>query len=156
MMHIAIPGYHDFELEYLVFDYNGTLAIDGIPKPQVLEQLAQLARTFRRSIVTADTYGVVQAQVQIPEVHIQILEKDRQCERKAEFVRQLGAAKTVAIGNGYNDHLMLREAALGMAVIQAEGAAYHTIANADLVFTNILEALECLRHPQRLIASLRR
>jgi len=111
---------------------------------------------FTIDIVTADTYGDVQGYIQIPEIRLHILDQDGQCEQKADVVVQLGATKTVAVGNGYNDHLMLRKAAIGIAVIQTEGAASLTLANADIVFTNILDALESLYHPTRLIASLRR
>jgi len=61
----------------------------------------------------------------------------------------------VALGNGRNDRLMLREAALGIALIQREGGAAETIASADLLSTSVIEALDLLLHPQRLIASLR-
>jgi soluble P-type ATPase len=61
----------------------------------------------------------------------------------------------VAIGNGRNDWLMLREAALGIAVIQREGAASKAIRSADIVMTDIHAAFELLLKSQRLIATLR-
>jgi soluble P-type ATPase len=50
---------------------------------------------------------------------------------------------------------MLKEAIIGIAVIQKEGLSYEALANSDLVFSSIIDALECLRYPIRLIASLR-
>jgi soluble P-type ATPase len=59
------------------------------------------------------------------------------------------------VGNGRNDRLMLKAAALGIAVLQKEGAAASALAAADLVLPNITDALDALEHPLRLIASLR-
>ncbi len=45
--------------------------------------------------------------------------------------RELGLEQTVCIGNGRNDRLMLKAAALGLAVILEEGIAGETIGAAD-------------------------
>jgi soluble P-type ATPase len=50
---------------------------------------------------------------------------------------------------------MLSAAALGIAIIQREGSAAETVASADVVSTNILDALELLHNPKRLVATLR-
>ena len=50
---------------------------------------------------------------------------------------------------------MLQESALGIAVIQTEGAAAPTIQAADVVALDILDALELLTNPLRLVATLR-
>jgi soluble P-type ATPase len=63
--------------------------------------------------------------------------------------------KTVAVGNGRNDRLMLQESALGIAVILNEGAAMQTLLCADVVCTDIVAALQLLIHPLRLTATLR-
>jgi soluble P-type ATPase len=67
----------------------------------------------------------------------------------------LGADHVVCVGNGRNDRLMLKEAALGIAVILQEGAAAETVAAADVVCTHIVSALELLHNPLRLTATLR-
>jgi soluble P-type ATPase len=63
------------------------------------------------------------------------------------------------VGNGRNDQLMLKEAALGIAVILEEGAAAATLNAtlnaADVVCTHIVSALELLTNPLRLMATLR-
>ena len=51
---------------------------------------------------------------------------------------------------------MLEEAAVGIVVIGAEGAAAHTVQAADLVVTSPLDALDLLLRPARLVAGLRR
>jgi soluble P-type ATPase len=60
----------------------------------------------------------------------------------------------VAIGNGRNDRKML-EAALGIALVQVEGGAVATLVSADVLALNILDALDLLRNPKRLVATLR-
>jgi soluble P-type ATPase len=68
---------------------------------------------------------------------------------------RLGAGRTACIGNGRNDRLMLKTAALGIAVLQGEGAASVALAAADLIAPTITEALDLLAKPLRLVASLR-
>ncbi len=50
---------------------------------------------------------------------------------------------------------VLAAAALGIAVVEGEGAAAATLASADVVVTSARGALELLRHPGRLVATLR-
>ena len=59
------------------------------------------------------------------------------------------------MGNGRNDRLMLQTAALGVAVCQAEGAAVPTMLAADVMGSDIQDALDLLIHPLRLVATLR-
>jgi soluble P-type ATPase len=156
MLEIKIPGYDELFIEYLVLDYNGTLAVDGIPLPGVLEILSELSRSLNIHVVTADSHRTAHNYFQLENISMHILEEGNQCQQKKVFVTRLGASKTVAIGNGYNDHLMLKEAIIGIAVLQKEGLSYEALANSDLVFGSIFDALDCIRYPMRLIASLRR
>jgi soluble P-type ATPase len=64
-------------------------------------------------------------------------------------------AVDASTGNGANDVLMIREAALGIAVVGPEGASGATVAAADLVCRSILEALDLVGEPQALAATLR-
>ena len=70
-------------------------------------------------------------------------------------MRELGPENVVAIGNGANDALMLKEAALGIAVIGEEGCSAALMKEADLVVTDIMNALGLVAHPERLVATLR-
>jgi soluble P-type ATPase len=51
--------------------------------------------------------------------------------------------------------MMLAAAALGIAVVQKEGAATETLSAADVVVSDIRSALDMLLFPKRLIATLR-
>lgn len=50
-----------------------------------------------------------------------MLEPAGQDQQKLKYVKDLGSSHVIAIGNGKNDLLMLRESALGIGIIQAEG-----------------------------------
>jgi soluble P-type ATPase len=152
---INIPGFKHLELAHLVLDYNGTLAVDGILLPGVRERLQGLAADVHIHVVTADTFGEVRATVADLPCTLHILPRQSQAEAKRDYVRGLDAAGTVCIGNGRNDRLMLAEAALGIAVILGEGASGACIAAADVICRDINEALDLLRHPLRLTATLR-
>jgi soluble P-type ATPase len=138
-----------------VLDYNGTLAFDGKLLPGVAEQLASLAPTICIHVITADTFGLAKEQLAGLPIKFTITPATSQAEAKLQFVSELGANSVVAIGNGRNDRKMLNAVALGIALIQREGGAAETLASADVVSTSVLDALELLRNPKRLIATLR-
>jgi soluble P-type ATPase len=155
ILEIDVPGYGCLKLRHLVMDYNGTLALDGQLIPGVGKQLIQLSQSLNLHVVTADTHGGAQLNLKNLPCRLQVLPPDHQAEAKKVYVQQLGAGETVAIGNGRNDRLMLREAALGIAVILNEGACSATLADADMVCTSIADALDMLLFPLRLVAGLR-
>jgi P-type E1-E2 ATPase len=155
LIEINIPGFKHLKLAHLVLDYNGTLAVDGALFPGVQERLQRLAAEVHIHIITADTFGQVRATVADLPCTLHILPRQAQAEAKRDYVRGLGADGTICIGNGRNDRLMLAEAALGIAVILAEGACSACITTADVVCRDINDALDLLRHPLRLTATLR-
>lgn len=155
MIAIPIPGGETLRLEHLVTDYNGTLARDGALLPGVAEALTLLSATLTVHVVTADTFGSVrQALTDVP-CRLAVLPPGAQDQAKQAYCAALGVQGCVCIGNGRNDRLMLKAAALGMAVVQGEGAAVETLFAADLVAPDILTALGLLLNPERLTATLR-
>lgn len=155
MIEIRIPGFKHLRLDHLVLDYNGTLAVDGCLIPGVKDRLQKLGEHLHIHVVTADTHGGVRNALGALMCSLHLLPKDRQAEGKRDYVRRLNVDRTVCIGNGRNDRMMLEEAALGIAVINAEGACSSGIAAADVVCTSIEDALDLLQHPLRLTATLR-
>ncbi|HGY54288.1 MAG TPA: ATPase P [Caldithrix abyssi] len=155
MIRIDVPVFGLLSLEYLVMDYNGTLAIDGRLIAGVTEAIEKLSNDMEIHIVTADTFGKVRKEMKGLPVVTKILPPANQAEAKRAYVRTLGEHRCVCIGNGRNDRLMLKEAALGIAAIQNEGAARATVESADIVVNHIVDALNLLIHPLRLIATLR-
>lgn len=155
MIEIDIPGFRHLRLAHIVSDYNGTLAADGVLLPGVKDALAALAGNVRLHVITADTFGLATGQLAGLPVELTITSAESQDEAKLEFVARLGADSVFAIGNGRNDRKMLEAAAIGVALIQKEGAAAETLASADLVSSSVVDALGLLSNPKRLIATLR-
>lgn len=156
MLDVDIPGFGRLRLEHLVLDFNGTLALDGALLPGVAEILRELSAALTLHVVTADTYGNCARTLEGLPVRLTLLEPGDEDRAKRAVVRALDPARCVAVGNGRNDMLMLREAALGVAVLQAECASARALCVADLVAPDILSALELLRRPARIKAGLRR
>jgi len=155
MIDIDIPGHKRLRLSHLVLDYNGTLACDGNLAEGVAERLTALAADLEIHVITADTFGKAKAGLAGLPCRLSILPASDQAAAKLEYVEQLGADAVVSMGNGRNDRLMLEAAALGVAVLFAEGAAVETVQAADVVTPGILPALDLLSHPRRLVATLR-
>jgi soluble P-type ATPase len=154
MIAITIPGHKQLRLDHAVFDVNGTLAMDGELLPGVELLLDQLGQQVQIHLLTADTHGkqaAIDAQLGLK---AQII--TRGAAQKADYVRELGAAKVVAIGNGANDVKMCEIAGLSIAIMGPEGVAGELVRTADVLVRSIDDALELLLHPQRVRATLRR
>ena len=156
MLRIEIPGYGDSGLEFLVMDFNGTLACDGALIEGVRAALETLSKQLQLHVVTADTFGRAREALCDVPCRLVVLPAGNQAEAKRDYVEALGASASAAIGNGRNDSLMLKAAALGIALMQQEGAAKEAILAADVVSPDILSGLGLLAHPLRLKATLRR
>lgn len=155
MIEIDIPGRETLRLDYLVADFNGTLAVDRALLPGVAEALYRLAERLSVHVVTADTFGSArQALAGIP-CELTVLPPGGQDAAKLRHVERLGTARCVCIGNGRNDRAMLAAAALGIAVMQGQGTAVETLLAAEVAVADIGAALGLLLNPARLVATLR-
>lgn len=155
MISVDIPGFGALRLAHLVVDFNGTLAENGVMLPGVPDLLRDLSSVLAIHVVTADTFGSAARQLAGLPVNLEVLGADGQGPAKRAYVIGLSADSVVAIGNGRNDEAMLKTAALGIALIQGEGAATATINAATAVCPGIVAALEMLKYPVRLTATLR-
>jgi P-type E1-E2 ATPase len=156
MIQITIPGVGEYQLEHLVMDVNGTLALDGQLIGGVAEKITSLRGQVSIHLLTADTHGkqsAIDQQLGLTAVRVQ---PGGESLQKADYVRRLGVEKVVAIGQGANDAEMLAAARLGICVMSVEGTARESLLAADLLMPTILAALELLEHPKRIVASLRR
>jgi soluble P-type ATPase len=152
MRTIAIPNSVVFQLEHLVLDVNGTLTNGGELIDGVGAKLRKLGEALEIHLLSTDTFGSLHHVASVLIVAARVVGEGAE---KAAFVEELGSARCVAIGNGANDRDMLREAAVGIAVIGPEGAAGTTIAVADVVCRSIGDALELLLDDRALAATLR-
>ena len=155
MLEINIPGFGMVRLEHLVTDFSGTLSVEGKLLPGVREQLSALASQLTVHIITADTFGTVQREIEGIQGELKLLALNDQDIQKEDYVKKLGADHVVAVGNGNNDRRMLHAARLGIAVIEGEGASAQAVMAADIVVRNIVDALGLLLNPIRCKATLR-
>ena len=155
MISIDIPGWRNLEIEYVVFDLNGTLTEDGKVLPNVKERIRSLSESLKVYIVTADTLSTARETLQDLQVELVIIPGENSQRGKVDFLKTLRPEVTLAIGNGSNDQLMLQESALGIAVLQGEGMSRAAMENADIIVKDISDAFDLLLKPKRLIATLR-
>jgi len=155
MIDIQIPGFKHVAVEYLVLDFNGTIACDGVISEGTLQLLTGLSRNVEIHILTADTHGNAASACRDLPCRLVVLSEGNQDVAKRDYVRKLGKDRAVCIGNGRNDRLMVGEAAVGIAIIGEEGASAETVRNADVVCRSASEALSLLVNPRRLVATLR-
>jgi P-type E1-E2 ATPase len=156
MIELIIPGCGTLQLEHLVSDVNGTIAVDGMLQEGMSRSIKNLRDRLSVHLLTADTHGrqnVIDQQLGFEAIRVQ---PGLESEQKAAYVRGIGAERVVAIGQGANDAGMLKTAALGICVLSPEGTAVETLLSADLVVPNISAALQLLENPLRVVASLRR
>jgi P-type E1-E2 ATPase len=151
-IHVPVPGGQDLVLEHLVLDVNGTLTDRGEPITAAVSALELLREHLQLHLLTADTFGTAAAFAASLgcECHTVDSAEDKHCH-----IERLGAHRCVAVGNGRNDRLMLRAAALGIAVIGPEGLHADALAAADVLALSIDEALGLLSDPGTLTATIR-
>jgi soluble P-type ATPase len=134
---------------------NGTLATDGRIPGELKTKIQALAQKAKIYILTADTQGTASEEVKGLEVELVKIEEEESTSGKFDFLKTINPEKTVVLGNGNNDHLILKEAGLGIGVLGEEGMAVSAMNDADLVVKNISDGLDLLMKPKRLVATLR-
>jgi soluble P-type ATPase len=155
MIAVNIPGWGNIDIENILLDLNGTIATDGIVPGDVREKINLLSEKVKIYVLTADTQGTAREEIQDMKAElIKIVEKDSK-RGKFDFLKTLSPVSTVVIGNGNNDELILREAALGIAILGDEGMSALAVKHADIIVKNISDALDLFLKPKRLIATLR-
>jgi len=155
MLTIEIPGYRGLNIQHVVCDFNGTIAVDGRLIPGVASLVDELSTHVEFHVITADTFGSVKKELQDIPCRVTIIPLENQAESKLTYVSELGLDRTVCIGNGRNDRLMVKEAVLGIGLVQAEGMSALLLSASDIVCTGIVDALYLLKEPNRLVATLR-
>ncbi len=155
MIQIEIPGLQNLVIENLLLDLNGTLALDGKVSPVIAGKVKILTRKINIFIVSADTMNTASAVSSALGIEL-IRISGNEAEEKARVLRKLGPGKTAAMGNGFNDSVMVKESALGICVIGKEGASPVTMMASDIVVLSFDYALDLFLKPKRLIATLRK
>jgi soluble P-type ATPase len=154
-MIIKIPGRETVEIKNIIFDYNGTIAIDGQLIEGAAKSINELSSDFNFHVITADTFGSVNNELKDVTCKVIKIPEQNQDQTKVEYLLKLGKETTLCVGNGRNDKLMLKESVVGIAVIQDEGTSTDTLMASDIICKSIMDVLEFLKKPDRLKATLR-
>ncbi len=149
---IAIPGRAALGLEHLLLDVNGTLTNRGVLIDDVEDRLGRLRGTLEIRLVSADTFGTLDAIAERLEV---VAVRASSGEDKLRVLNELGRERCAVVGNGANDVAVLEAAALGLAVLGPEGASAAALRCADVVCGSAVAALDLLLDPMALSATLR-
>lgn len=152
-LRLEIPGRRSLKLTHMALDFNGTLALDGKLIAGVQTRLRELSRRFALVICTADTHGNARRSLRSLPVELEIVSNGHD---KPKALSPKLWKSAIAIGNGHNDVAMFRCARFGIAILGPEGAAPEVLRHADVVTSNVLDALDLLRFPKRLVGTLRK
>ncbi len=155
-MKTKIPGIGELDIEYVAMDFNGTIAVDGKMKEGVRSRIIKLAELYKVYVITSDTQGTASRELAGLPVALEIYDTGNAGEKKLQTVERLGAGRCACVGNGRNDVLMFRAAALRIAVLETEGLYAPLLREADLLARSSEDALDLLLDPKRLISGLRK
>ena len=156
MITILRSGQEPLEIDFILLDFEGTLASDRRVHPKAKDRINLLSKRTKIYILTKEEKILVEEVLKKVKAEIIYLMEGEASQQKLDLLRQLGASRTVAIGNGVDDVLMIEEAGLGISVMGKEGTFSEAMKKADVVFMNILDALDFLLKPLRQKATLNR
>ena len=154
MIHIQRPGQEPLEIDFILISFEGALASDRRVHPKAKDKINLLSRRSKIYILTKEEKERMEEVLRKVNAEIIYLTEGESSQKKSDLVRQLGATRAVTVGNGVDDVPMMKEAAFGLCVIGKEGASSEAVKNADVVFTDILDALDFLLKPLRQKATL--
>lgn len=154
MISVDIPGFERLRLEYLVLDFNGTLALDGELLPGVAERITELSKQIEIHVLSADLHGSCNEKLAGLPVKLSII-KGREDDAKLDYVKDLGREACCAVGNGRNDRLMLEAVEVGICVMGLECSAVAAASRSDVLAPSVQTALDLLLKPNRLLGTLR-
>jgi soluble P-type ATPase len=154
MMTILRPGQEPLEIDFILLDFDGTLASDRRVHPKVKDKINLLSKRTKIYILTKEGKELVEEALKKVKAEIIYLIEGEATQQKLDLLRQLGATKTVAIGNGADDAPMMEEAGFGICIMSKEGTSTEALKKADAVFMDILDALDFLLKPLRQKATL--
>ena len=154
MILIQRPGRDPLEIDFILIDFEGALATDRRVHPKAKDKINLLSKRTQIYILTKGSQETVSELLKKVKAEVIYLREGEASQKKFDLVQRLGAARTVAIGNGFDDISMTGEAGLGICVIGREGACAEVMQRAHVVVPDILDALDFLLKPLRHQATL--
>ncbi|HLR20485.1 MAG TPA: ATPase P [Tissierellaceae bacterium] len=155
MINLDIPGWKSISIKNIVFDYNGTLAVDGKISKSTKKRIKKLKDILNIYILTADTYGTVKEECRDLGVGIKTFPQENAGREKKRIIQELGNNITISVGNGFNDIPMSEESILSIGIIGEEGACGQIFNSCDIVVNNLENVFDILDNTDRIKATLR-
>ena len=154
MITIQRPGQSTLEIDFILIDFEGILASDRRVHPKAKDKINLLSKRTKICILTKEEKERVEEVLKRVKAETVYLTEGESSQKKLDLLRQLGPSRTVAVGGGLDDVSMIEEAGLGLCVLGKEGTSSEAMKKADVVFMNILDALDFLLKPLRQRATL--
>ncbi len=149
MLTIQRPGKESLDIDFILIDFEGTLATNYRVHPKAKDKINLLSKRTKIYIMTTGNKEDVEQVLKRVKAEVIYFNPGEVSKGKLELLERLGKDRIVAIGNGVDDGPILEAAGLGIAVIAREGATRDALEKADVVVTNILDALDLLLKPLR-------
>jgi soluble P-type ATPase len=154
MIPIQRPGQDSLEIEFILIAFEGTLTSDQRAHPKAKDKINLLSKRTNIYILAKEEKILVEEALKKVKAEIVYLMEGEASQQKLDLLRKLGASQCVAIGNGADDVPMIEEAGFGICVLSKTGTFTEAMKRADVVFMNILDALNFLLKPLRQKATL--
>jgi len=101
MIAIQRPGQEPLEIDFILLDFEGTLAPDRRVHPKAKDKINLLSKRTKIYILISDeTEGTLETLRKVKAEAV-FFKQGESCRRKLDLLRQVGPGKTVAIGNGW-------------------------------------------------------
>lgn len=154
MIEIKIPGREELNIRNIVFDYNGTIALDGLMDDYVKKELTKLEKLVNVYILTADTFGTVRKECYDLGIEVKTFPGEGAATFKRNIVNSL-EGDTICVGNGFNDIEMFKVSSLSICIMGKEGCCGGLIAHSDIVVNSIKDVFDLIFNVDRIRATLR-
>jgi P-type E1-E2 ATPase len=156
MTQIKIKGFGETYLKSVVLDNNGTISFDGELIAGVSERFNMLTNMeVSLHVITGDIHGNAKELLSNLPCELHVIAGENEAEEKLSVLNAIGAKNTVAIGNGSNDGLMLKNAFIGISVLGQEGLSTSALENSNIMVASITDALDLVINQKRLIGTLK-
>ncbi|MBD3280105.1 HAD family hydrolase [Candidatus Dojkabacteria bacterium] len=147
-------GVGEIELNNIILDLNGTLAVNGSIAEGVKERLTKLRELgYQIILFTGDQRG--NAAELTSDLGISF-KKASTSEEKEALTKEMDVEKTVAIGNARIDIGTFRDTKVRIATIQAEGIHTGILEYVDILVPSINDALDLLINKNSFEATMRK
>jgi soluble P-type ATPase len=154
MILLQRPGQDPLEIEFIMLNFEGTLATAQRVHPKAKDKINLLSKRARIFIFTTGEKESVSAVLRNVKAEVVYLREGEASRGKLDLLQQLGPRRAVAIGSGMSDIEMIQNSGLGIGVMSREGTLSEVIGKADLVFMTVVDALDFLLKPLRQRATL--